>query len=73
MVQMVQKLQEADESLTVSDIMPLLTAEGSLQEVLFEQARKVRRKVGQDDVVLRGVIEISNYCEKSCDYCAMRT
>lgn len=73
MVQMVQKLQEADESLTVLDIMHLLTAEGSLQEELFEQARKVRREVGQDDVVLRGVIEISNYCRKTCDYCAMRT
>jgi biotin synthase len=67
-----RKLQEAAESLTVSDILPLLTAEGSLQEELFEQARQVRREVVQDDVVLRGVIEISNYCSKNCDYCAMR-
>lgn len=69
---MIQKLQETPESLTVSDIMPLLTAEGSLQDELFEVAREVRHKAGQDDVVLRGVIEVSNDCRKNCDYCAMR-
>ncbi len=67
------KLLEPAENLTVSDILPLLTAEGSLQEELFEQARQARREAGQDDVALRGVIEISNYCHKSCDYCAMRS
>lgn len=69
---MIQELQGTAESLTVSDIIPLLTAEGHLQEELFEKARQVRREVNQDDVVIRGVIEISNYCRKNCDYCAMR-
>lgn len=69
---MIQKLQKPAESITIADIMPLLTAEGPLQEELFEQARQVRQEAGQDDVVLRGVIEISNYCHKNCDYCAMR-
>lgn len=55
-----------------SDIMSLLTAEGSLQQSLFEQARQARSDAGHDDVVLRGVIEISNTCYKNCDYCAMR-
>lgn len=68
----IEKLQEPDESLTVSDIIPLLTAEGSLQDELFEVAREVRHEAGQDDVVLRGVIEVSNDCRKNCDYCAMR-
>ena len=69
----IQKLQEPPDSLTISNIMPLLSAEGHLQEELFEKARQARREAGQDEVVLRGVIEISNYCQKSCDYCAMRT
>jgi biotin synthase len=70
---LIRKLREDSASLTVQDILPLLTAEGDLQEELFEQARSVRREAGQDGVVLRGVIEISNYCQKGCDYCAMRT
>lgn len=69
---MIKKLQKTAESLTVSDIMPLLTAEGHLQQELFEKARQVRREVDQDEVVIRGVIEISNCCQKNCDYCAMR-
>ena len=68
----IKKLQKPAESLSVSDIIPLLTAEGSLQDELFETARKVRHEAGQDDVVLRGVIEVSNDCRKNCDYCAMR-
>jgi biotin synthase len=70
---LIRKLREDSSNLTVQDIVPLLTAEGALQEELFEQARSVRREAGQDGVVLRGVIEISNYCQKGCDYCAMRT
>ncbi len=55
-----------------SELIQWLTAEGELQQALFEQARQVRRVHGADAVVLRGVIEISNYCQKNCDYCAMR-
>ncbi len=69
---MIQKLSDAPESLTVSDIMPLLTAEGPLQQELFAHARRVRHEAGKDGVALRGVIEISNICQKGCDYCAMR-
>lgn len=60
------------EQLSKSELLSLLTAEGDLQEQLFQQAREVRRESGADEVILRGVIEISNYCQKSCDYCAMR-
>jgi len=71
-INLIEKLQKAAENLTVSDVIPLLTAEGSLQDALFEVAREVRHKAGQDDVVLRGVVEVSNDCRKNCDYCAMR-
>ena len=49
-----------------------LTATGDLQQELFARAREVRRAHGVDDVKLRGVIEISNFCQKTCDYCAIR-
>lgn len=54
------------------DLKTLLQAKGNLQEQLFQKARDVRREQGLDNVLLRGVIETSNYCQKKCDYCAMR-
>jgi biotin synthase len=50
----------------------LLRSRGPAQERLFAAAREQRRAHGQDRVRLRGVIEVSNYCQKHCDYCAMR-
>lgn len=69
---LIGRLGTDDESLSYSSLLPLLTAEGELQQRLFERARQVRHAAGKDDVVLRGVIEISNACQKNCDYCAMR-
>jgi len=65
--------KKTTENLTQADVIRWLTARGSAQEELFERARQVRHEVGEDSVVLRGVIEISNYCRKNCDYCGMRT
>lgn len=61
------------ESLTDDDLLKLLTVEGETQQELFAWARDVRRENDCDDVLLRGVIEISNVCNKNCDYCAMRS
>lgn len=55
-----------------AELMQLLTLEGDEQQQLFQQARDSRQQANADDVVLRGVIEISNFCQKNCDYCAMR-
>jgi len=49
-----------------------LQSRGEQQQALFREARTVRTKHGGDGVLLRGVIEISNHCEKCCNYCAMR-
>jgi biotin synthase len=62
----------ADGTLGRAGIARLLLAEAADQQVLFERARQVRAAAGVDAVTLRGVIEISNHCQKSCDYCAMR-
>jgi biotin synthase len=53
-------------------LLGLLTVMGDVQQELFEQARAVRHQYLGDEITLRGVIEISNICQKSCDYCAMR-
>jgi biotin synthase len=58
--------------LTPADLKLLIQAEGDLQQQLFRQAQEVRQEAGVNEVKLRGVIEISNYCQKNCDYCAMR-
>ncbi|EAZ92671.1 radical SAM protein [Crocosphaera chwakensis] len=59
-------------NLSKSELKELIQAQGELQQDLFRQAREVRQQAGVDEVLLRGVIEISNYCQKNCDYCAMR-
>ncbi len=58
--------------ITRRKLVRLLKADGVLQQRLFRAARECRRTHGGDRVLLRGVIEISNYCQRSCDYCAMR-
>jgi biotin synthase len=58
--------------LSKQELIELLQAQGSLQQQLFRQARVIRNKSGGDRVLLRGVIEVSNFCQKNCDYCAMR-
>jgi biotin synthase len=55
-----------------NDLKTLLQASGELQHHLWQKAVEVRRKYVGDDVLLRGVVEISNYCQKQCDFCAIR-
>jgi len=45
--------------------------EGRLEE-LWHQADTVRRENVGDEVHLRGLIEISNYCVRQCGYCGLR-
>jgi len=39
---------------------------------LWARADEVRRRNVGDDVHLRGLIELSNYCARSCGYCGLR-
>jgi biotin synthase len=41
-------------------------------EELWQQADEVRRENVGDEVHLRGLIEISNYCVRHCGYCGLR-
>lgn len=39
---------------------------------LWTEADRVRREVVGDEVHLRGLVEISNYCRRMCGYCGIR-
>jgi biotin synthase len=54
------------------DVIDLLGASGPAQAALFAEARRLRRKHFGDNVIVRGVIEITNLCRVNCAYCAMR-
>lgn len=41
-------------------------------EMLFHKADEVRRYYCGDEIHLRGIIEISNYCDQDCLYCGLR-
>jgi biotin synthase len=58
--------------LTRSNLARWLRAEGEEQQELFALAREMRAAHAGNRVKLRGVIEVSNYCQRACDYCAMR-
>jgi len=45
--------------------------EGKLEE-LWHRADEVRRRKVGDEVHLRGLLEISNFCVRSCRYCGLR-
>jgi len=66
------KLAECQD-IHVDDLVILLSASdaGILQD-LHDWADKIRKKTLGDAVLLRGIIEISNRCNQSCQYCGLR-
>src|SRR5512137_1069015 len=50
----------------------LLEHDETRLEKLWQQADRVRRENVGDEVHLRGLIEISNYCVRACGYCGLR-
>ena len=50
----------------------LREAEPSRLETLWQRADDVRRLHVGDEVHLRGLVEISNYCVRQCAYCGLR-
>ncbi len=69
---LVDKL-EKNKILTKDEFEVLLTTKDiKVKEYLTERAVAVRKKVYGDDVYIRGLIEISNYCKNDCYYCGIR-
>ena len=54
------------------DIVRLLAAEGTEMQQLLEKALSVKLQHLDNCVHLRGLIELSNICRKSCLYCGVR-
>jgi biotin synthase len=61
------------EELSREDIIYLLNQDGEIKDdKLFKLANEVRLKYCGNDVRLRGIIELSNFCGQNCLYCAQR-
>ncbi|MDD5924022.1 MAG: [FeFe] hydrogenase H-cluster radical SAM maturase HydE [Clostridia bacterium] len=54
------------------DSLRFLLENQDIESVLFSEADVVRREHYGDDVYIRGLIEISNYCKNNCYYCGIR-
>lgn len=55
-----------------SDIVSSLLASGSRQHDLHEKAGDLRNQIFGNEVFIRGVVEVSNFCRQNCQYCGMR-
>lgn len=62
---------ENEHSLCEEDLAELLTSSAA-EEPLAAAADRVRRKYVGDGVHLRGLIEFTNICRRSCFYCGLR-
>lgn len=69
-IQLIKKAEETH-SLTKEELVAILK-DDSINEELFKAADRVRQKFMGDAVHLRGIIEFSNTCKRSCLYCGLR-
>lgn len=58
--------------LSKEDLVHFLRATGKDEQILFDYAAKIKRENVGRKVYLRGLIELSNRCEKDCFYCGIR-
>ena len=59
------------QQLEKEDIIRLLSTEGEEMQQLLKKAREVKFARLDNYVHLRGLIELSNICRKSCLYCGV--
>lgn len=70
MRELIDKLRDT-QNLTDAEFLRLLSCEEDV-EYLYSEADKVRRMYYGNEVYIRGLIEISNYCKNDCLYCGIR-
>lgn len=68
--QIIRKLAE-EKNLTDEEFRFLLE-DTSSDEELYREADRVRRGIYGDQVFIRGLIELTNYCKNNCYYCGIR-
>lgn len=72
MKEIIDRLRQ-NRDLPDEDFMTLLAKiDEEEKQYLFSAARAVRQSVYGDDVYIRGLIEVSNYCKNDCLYCGIR-
>jgi biotin synthase len=59
-------------TLSKADIIILLKSNKEEAQLLFKKALDVKTKVVGNNVYYRGLVELSNICEKDCLYCGIR-
>lgn len=59
-------------TLSKDDNIRLLKANGDDEKLLFDFSNKIKLQNVGNTVYLRGLIELSNICEKDCFYCGIR-
>jgi biotin synthase len=57
---------------TERDVERYLRSSGDALSALYVAADRLRQEQMGDEVFLRGIIEFSNHCRRSCDYCGIR-
>lgn len=68
--ELIQKLAE-QRNLTDEEFRILLE-DPSSDEELYREADRIRRSIYGDEVYIRGLIELTNYCKNNCYYCGIR-
>ena len=64
---------EKNRKLTNTEFVTLISGRNpELDQYLFARAVAVRRKVYGNDIYIRGLIELTNYCKNDCLYCGIR-
>lgn len=53
------------------DLEYLLSLEGPHLDMVFDSADRVRKHFAGNGILLRGIVEFSNYCRNSCSYCGL--
>lgn len=62
-----------NKTLNYENILKILSFEDpELRESIYNVADIVNKELNTDIITLKGVIEFSNYCKKSCYYCGIR-
>lgn len=64
---------EKNRILTNEELVTLiLNRNQKLAQYLFDKADAVRRRIYGNDIFIRGLIELTNYCQNDCFYCGIR-
>lgn len=61
-----------DYPLSRDDLAEFLSSTGEKEQALFDYSSKIKLQNVGNEVYLRGLIELSNVCEKDCFYCGIR-